>query len=790
MSKHAPDSRRPRPGNGGTPNRATKTPKSYVRPDDGFFALRMHRWLQRRQARKARVAAMPLRRRVLRRSLIAGTWLLGLVAALMVTTIVLFYTLTNVPQPESLPLPQKATIEYADGSTLATIGSVDRTVVPLSEVPQHVRWSVLAAEDRSFYTEHVVSIKGTVRAALDDLKGGDTQGGSGITQQYVKNAYLSNSQTLSRKLKELMIAVKLSREYTKDQILGFYLNTVYFGRGAYGIQAAAQAFFGENAQQLTESQGALLAGMLRAPGYYDPAAHPNQARDRWNYVLQGLVTTGHLSKAKAARQVFPKTRPVRSNSPGTKGWKYLLTNEVLEQLAQQGISAKEVYSEGMTIRTTINKKAQLSAVSAVNSTFDNTTKQQRNLKTALVAINPRSGGVLAYYGGTGPGIKDLDGKVDFNDYASQGARPPGSTMKPYVLAEALTQTLKQVVGKAHYALDSEDQVTRCQLVEGTKICNDPGDDDLAGQTVTLADALKYSLNTVFDDLASQVGPSKVATLAHAMGISKSDSNGTKTLVNANGGTSFGIGIGDYPVSVLDNANGYATLADKGVQNTAYLVQTATAANGAVAYQHKSAPKRVIDKRVANDVTLAMKPIANYSGVDLADGRESAAKTGTEGVGKGDNNSDAWMAGFTPQVASVVWVGTGYNRPIFNRYGKPLYGSGLPGKTWQRFMDGYLKHKKMKSLPDTQEIGTDGKNPGAEPTQQPTYTPTTPENTPSSTQDTPSSPPPSTQTAPVTTSAPPTHTTTPPSTPPPSTPSAPASSTCGGILGTPCNPGGG
>ena len=736
---------------------------------------------------------MPIRRRILRRSLIAGTWLLGLIAALMVATIVLFYTLTDVPRPENLALPQKATIQYSDGSTLATIGSVDRTVVPLSDVPKHVRWSVLAAEDRGFYTEHVVSLKGTLRAALSDVKGGDTQGGSGITQQYVKNAYLTNSQTLSRKLKELMIAVKLSREYTKDQILEFYLNTVYFGRGAYGIQAAAQAFFGENATALTVSQGALLAGLLRAPSYYDPAAHAQQARDRWDYVLQGMVSTGHLSKAQAAQQTFPRTRAVTSNSPGTKGWKYLLTNEVLEQLAQQGISAKEVYADGLTIRTTINKKAQQSAVSAVQTTFSNVTKKQRNLKTALVAINPSNGGVLAYYGGTGPGIRGLDGTIDYNDYASQGARPPGSTMKPYVLATALTQTLKQVVGKAHYALDSEGQVSRCQLVEGTKICNDPGDDDLAGQTVTLAQALKYSLNTVFDDLASQVGPSQVATLAHAMGISKTDSFGTRTLVNSSGGTSFGIGIGDYPISVLDNANGYATIADHGVYNDAYLVQSATAANGHVVYQHKSDTKRVLDKRVANDVTLAMEPIAKYSGDDLADGRESAAKTGTEGVGKGQNNSDAWMAGFTPQVAAAVWVGTGYNRPIYSRNGTPLYGSGLPGKTWQRFMDGYLKHKKMKSLPDTQQIDTEGAIPTSTSTTQPTDTASTPDTTPSTTQDSPSGTP-TTPTPPKHTasSPPPSRVTTPPSSPvasPPTTPSTSAAATCGGILGPACPPSG-
>ncbi|MDQ2796317.1 MAG: transglycosylase domain-containing protein, partial [Actinomycetota bacterium] len=197
----------------------------------------LHRRKVRRRKTKIRVAAMTRPRRVLRRSMIAGTWFLGLLAGLMITAIVLFYTLTDVPRPEDLPLPQVATIQYADGSTLAKIGNVDRTNVHLDQVPPSTRWAVLAAEDRTFYTDSAVSIRGTLRAALADVTGGNRQGGSCITHQYVKNGYLSNSPTLSRKLKELMIAVKLSREYSKDQILEFYLNTVYFGRGAYGIQA-------------------------------------------------------------------------------------------------------------------------------------------------------------------------------------------------------------------------------------------------------------------------------------------------------------------------------------------------------------------------------------------------------------------------------------------------------------------------------------------------------------------------------------------------------------------------
>jgi membrane peptidoglycan carboxypeptidase len=687
--------------------------------DEPFVTRVIERYKRRRRATKARVAAMTRGRRFARRTMIGGTWLLGFVALGMVSVIVMYFAFTDVPRPESLELKQVATIQYADGSTLARIGSEDRTIVRLDQVPEHVRWAVLAAEDRNFYREPGVSIRGTLRAALSDVTGGDTQGGSGITQQYVKNAYLNNARTVTRKLKELMIAVKLSREYSKDQILEFYLNTVYFGRGAYGIQAAAQAYFGEDVGKLTVAQGALLAALLRAPSYYDPAVNLQEAKARWQYVIDGMVSTGHLSEATAARTKFPKTDAPDSTNLGTKGWRYLLVNAVLADLAAHGISEKEVYARGLTIRTTIDKAAQHAAVSAIHETFAHLTKKQRNLKNALVAVDPTNGGVLAYYGGSGPGVKGYDGKVDFFDYAGHGGRPAGSSFKPYTLATVLTQTLEQTKDKDHFAIDSYVPGDYCRKIDGTKICNDPGDYGVSSPRVQLAMAMKYSLNTTFDLLAFDAGPDNVADTAHAMGIAETNSYGQKTLVDKDGHTSFGIGIGDYAVSPMDQAAGFATLADEGKSNPPFLVQKATASDGEVVYTHKAKTTQAIDKKVANDVTLTLEPIAAWSQDPLAGGRMSAAKTGTEGVSpKSLNNSDAWMVGYTPQVSAAVWVGTGYNRPIFNAYGSPLYGADLPGRTWKLFMDTYLAGKPMMQMATQQMISSDGSVP--EPT--PTFTP--------------------------------------------------------------------
>ncbi|MCU1655753.1 MAG: peptidoglycan glycosyltransferase (Penicillin-binding protein) [Pseudonocardiales bacterium] len=692
-------------------------------------------WKKRRQAKKKRLAAMSRRRRILRRIGLLGTWFLGFVAVLTVATVVLFYTLSNVPRPESLPLPQVATILYSDGSVMARIGDVNRTIVKLEQVPAQVRWDVLAAEDRGFYKNPGVSIKSTLRAALSDLTGGNTQGGSGITQQYAKNAYLSDAHTLTRKLKELMIAVKLARQYSKDQILEFYLNTVYFGRGVYGIQAAAQSYFGRDVSRLSVAQGAVLAALLRAPSYYDPAVNPSAAKARWQYVLDGMVSTGHLTRAQEAKLRFPKVLPPKDTTGlGATGPNALIVQRVLAELDAHGISEAEIYARGLRIQTTIDPKAQQAARTAVDQTFANLTPQQRNLKNALVAVNPANGAVLAYYGG--PNGKNYAGKIDNFDYAGLGSRPPGSSFKPFTLATALTQTLQKASGKPHYTIDSYVDGSYQVTIDGTVIKNDPGDASVSSSSVSIRNAMKYSLNTTFDQMAFTVGPANVAATAHAAGVPKSI-DGRPSLVGANGKTGFGIGIGDYAVRPLDQAVGFATLANNGTRNDAYFVQKATDSSGAVVYQHKSAAARALDPKVANDVTLTLEPIAGWSNDPLSGGRVSAAKTGTEGIQNDPrgNNSDAWMVGYTPQVSAAVWTGSGNSTtPIYNSYGGAEYGSDLPGKTWKMFMDTYLADKASLPMATTQMI-TGGQSTATVPVTTPTPTPTkskTPSKTPTPT----------------------------------------------------------
>ncbi|TAM85700.1 MAG: penicillin-binding protein, partial [Jatrophihabitans sp.] len=659
---------------------------------------------RRRAAKKRRLARMSRPRRILRRVGILGTWALGLLTLMLVTAVVLFYTLSNVPSPQSLPLPQVAQMLYSNGAVMARFGSQDRTIVPLSQVPKYVQDELVAAEDRSFYSDPGVSIKGTLRAAISDVFGGDAQGGSGITQQYVKNAYLSDARTLSRKLKELMISIKLSREYTKDQILGYYLNTVYFGRGAYGIEAAAETFFGKDISKITISEGAVLIALLRAPYYYDPANNPGPAKQRWQYVIDSMVTIKKLTQQQADALTYPTVlSPQDQPSLGATGPTYFIYRQVLAELARHGITKDDIEQRGLTITTTIDQRAQQAALSAIDRTFAHLTPKQRNLKNALVAVAPQDGAVLAYYGGPdGPGY---DGQPDYNDYAGVGSRPPGSSFKPYVLATVLSQTLAGVQTKPPTTIDSRVDGSYCVMIQGKQICNDPSDRSRSGSSVSVSYAMKWSLNTTFDMLAVQAGPDNVAAMAHAMGIEAKDSYGTATLQDANGNTGFDIGIGGYPVRPLDQAVGYATLANGGVVNDPYFVTKVTDAGGAVIYQHKAAPKRVLDPRVANDVTLTMEPIAAGSGFALAGGRTSAAKTGTQGipdVPPPGANSDAWTVGYTPQVSAAVWVGSGDStHAIVNADGLPEYGRDLPGSTWRAFMDAYLAGQPDLPMAKTQ-----------------------------------------------------------------------------------------
>ena len=338
------------------------------------------------------------------------------------------YASTDVPSPDSITTAQTTRIYYSDGTTeMARLGDENRTNVTLDQISKPARHAVLAAENRSFYTDPGISFTGIVRAAFNNVTGGSTQGGSTITQQYVKNAILKNSeQTFTRKFQELFLAIKLDNNYSKDKILENYLNTIYYGRGAYGIESAANTYFGVPAAQLTPQQGAVLAVLVRSPSRYDPEVSPQDAQDRWGKVLDAMVDEGWLSSQERAASVYPTVLPKTGSTLGLpNGPEGLVVKEVRNELMNKyQYTEQQIDAGGLRITTTINKDYEDAAKNSVADVMDG---EPDTLRQALVSIDPKTGGVLAYYGGANGGGYD---------YALT-PRQPGSSVKPYVLATAL-----------------------------------------------------------------------------------------------------------------------------------------------------------------------------------------------------------------------------------------------------------------------------------------------------------------------------------------------------------------
>src|ERR1035437_9979761 len=347
------------------------------------------------------------------------------------------FATTSIPQPNDLANAQASIIYYADGKTeMARISEINRESVPLNQIPLHVQHALLAAEDRTFYQNNGVSPTGIGRALIVALKGGPTQGGSTITQQYVKNYFLTADQTLSRKAKEFIISIKIDQSESKDKILENYLNTIYYGRGAYGIQTAARAYFGHDASKLTVAEGALLASVIRGPSYYDPTLGASQkanAVSRVSYVLDGMVAQGWLTPQARAKTTFPKTiARAKIKNVGTVGY---ITNEVRTELGSKlGLSKDTIDRGGLRIVTTIDKKAQDSAVRAVNQNMppEYMTVAANNaaaLHVGLTAVRPGDGAIVAMYGGKDYSTRQFNTSTDAT---LQG----GSTFKVFGLLAA------------------------------------------------------------------------------------------------------------------------------------------------------------------------------------------------------------------------------------------------------------------------------------------------------------------------------------------------------------------
>jgi membrane peptidoglycan carboxypeptidase len=621
------------------------------------------------------------RERVWRR--VRRTCYLLVSAAFLVPAIafVLTYLLVDVPDPDTIAASETQTVSlyYADGSKMADIapGGI-RSKVGYDQIPDVVKHAVFAAEDATFEDNAGFDVKSIVRAVWIQLSGGQS-GGSGITQQYVKKATGDDAPTLSRKWLELVSAFKMNNEKSKQDILTAYLNTVYFGRGAYGIKAGAQAYFGKDLGQLNPSEAAQLAGMIQGPSKSEDAAYRLW---RWQNVIAQMVDKGWLSASDRARYSAPPALIDRDRARPTSlsGPRQAIEDQVLDELAQPpfGLTEDQAERQGVKIYTTIDPKAQDAAEQAVNSVMNG---QPQSLRQALVAVNPKTGGITAYWGNSGPGTTDN----------AQTLQQPGTAFEPFDLVAALQQGIG---ANATFSSTSPQTFDARQITNAATYPCQPH--------CTLAQALQYSISTELANLVySRVSTKSVADAAHQAGI-PDQVDGTKLLVGENGGNpdiNIANGGGTTQVRPIDLAAAYATLAADGQRRTPHFISKITFFDGRSFTRPADAVAAFgpTSEQVAAEVTAALAGGAMQNGLTLDGKWPTAVKTGVQPFA-GADNAKAWTVGYTRSVAVSVWVGSDRYEPIHDKDGNPIAGTGLPGKIWQAFMNGYLKESSAPAEP--------------------------------------------------------------------------------------------
>ena len=603
-------------------------------------------------------------------SFVAGVFLFGFA-----------YFTVSIPDPNAYVNSQSTIIQYADGSEIGRIGSENRTVVTLAEIPLHVRNSVMAAEDRSFYSNRAISPIALAAAVWDNLITlGKGRGGSTITQQYAKTAFLTPERSIQRKVKELVISIKLENQFTKDEIFENYLNTIYFGRGSYGVQTASQVYFGTTVDKLTIAQAAVLASILRSPGLYDPGFKEEnlpRLENRFKYVIDGLVDEGWLSEEKAVKIKFPIINP-RVTSGALAGPKGYVISWVERELNQLGFTDEQLMIGGYIIKTTLVKNAQEAAVAAVSK--EAPSKAPENLHIGLVAIKPGTGEILAMYGG-----QDYL-KYQFNA-ATQGITSGGSSFKVFTLVAALEEGIPlSSVWNGDTPKVYDDGIGRAYVV------NNYGEQSMGD--MSLLTAMEKSVNTIFVPLGMKAGLEKVVDVARRAGVPDS-----VEMIAAPS-----VSLGAASPHVIDLANAYATFAAQGVYAKPFIINEVQGPNKGILYQGRIQAQEVFRKDVMADLTYALSRVTT-SGTAAVVGsrvaRPTAGKTGTS-----NDNASAWFNGYTPEVAASVAFYRDDATQSLNGIGglTSVTGGSFPARIWAEFVKGYLKNTPVQEFPAPAYIG--------------------------------------------------------------------------------------
>lgn len=605
-----------------------------------------------------------------------GRILLATIAVLVAVGAALFFAAfaaTSIPSPNDVATSEATIVYYSDGEhEIGRLGEATRRSVTLDQVPLDVQHAVLAAEDRTFYEHGGISPLGIARSAMNNVTGGSTQGGSTITQQYAKVAYLTMDRTWNRKIKEALLAFKLETVVSKDQILEDYLNTIYFGRGANGIEAASIAYFGQPVSELDLSQGAMLAAIINSPNGMAPEENLPRLKDRWNYVLDGMVQQGWITPEQRDAAQFPEIKKAKAGNRLGGQVGYLL-NAVTDELIARGYDETEIQRGGFSIVSTIDRKAQKAAVKAVKE--QGPTTGTDGLRIGLAAVRPGTGEIVAMYGGP-----------DYIENQINNATKPfaqaGSTFKPFALTAA-----------------TESGIPLSSMWDGNSPTTISGytfenyGNHSYGQ-VTLLTATENSINSAYVAVENEVGVQKVQDAALRAGIPES----TPGMNLETPDLTFVLGTASP--SGLDVAGAYATFANQGVRATPTIIKSVTGSNGGLLYELQPETEAAFTADVANTVTYALNKVVTHgTGFEaLKLGRPAAGKTGTT-----DDNKSAWFSGYTPQLATAVLMAKedADGQPIsMSGTGgmKTVTGGSFPARIWVAFMKAALADEPTMEFP--------------------------------------------------------------------------------------------
>ena len=585
---------------------------------------------------------------------------LGLLGVIVFTYLVIS---TPIPQPSEISRANSTIVYYSDGETeLGRIGQYNRTEVPLSKIPLNLQRAVLAAEDREFYAHAGFSITGLTRAVWDNLTGGfSAGGGSTITQQYAKNAYLTQERSIKRKVKELILAVKLESSSGKDLILQNYLNMSYMGRGAYGMQTAARVYFAKDVSQLTVSESALLAALLKSPEGFAPEKRLERLKARWNYVLNQMVDAGWLEPAKRKEQKFPAILE-RVNANTLSGPNGYALDMVRRELQAQGYDDATLGVSGLRVLSTFDAAAQVAAVRAVEE--EGPTSGTEGLRIGMAAIRPGTGEVVAVYGGPDFATEPLNN-------ATQAIGQAGSTFKPFALAAAI---------EVGVTLDTVLPGKSGTVVAGYKVTN-YGNNSYG--PINLLTATENSVNSAYVKLTYDIGVDAVMDAASRAGIPDDAVGLDRNLTFV---------LGTASPHVIDVANAYATFAARGVKADPFTIKEVRSANGGILYQAPMRTETVFDDYVADTVNAALRSVVTNGTGFAANkvGRPVAGKTGTT-----NDNLSAWFAGYAPNLAAaIMFVKEDENGMPVTLRGtgglSTVTGGSFPARIWTAFMRGALR----------------------------------------------------------------------------------------------------